>query len=227
MTFAMMYNYSEKYILPLSHDEVVHGKGSLLNKMPGDYWQKFAGLRLLYGFMYTHPGKKLLFMGGEFGQFDEWKDMEQLDWNLVEEYESHQTMNVFTKDLFDLYKKSKALWQQDHHPDGFAWIDVDNNEQSIFSFIRKADNSDDYLVVICNFTPETYQNYKVGVPQHDRYREVLNSDDIKYGGSGQINKSYLNTTPEPYHNQPCHVELTIPPLGVVILRPVKAVNKKV
>jgi len=228
MTFSMLYAFSEHYILPLSHDEVVHGKKSLLNKMPGDYWQKFANLRLLYGYMYTHPGKKLLFMGGEFAQFDEWKDMEQLDWILLEQYESHQTMNVFTKDLFDLYKRSKPLWQQDHHPDGFSWIDVDNHEQSIFSFIRRADKEDDYLVIICNFTPETYHQYKVGVPEHDRYREILNSDDVKYGGSGQINsgpgkvdKYYLKTIPESYHQQPCHVELTIPPLGVVILRPVK------
>ncbi|MCL2560347.1 MAG: 1,4-alpha-glucan branching protein GlgB [Turicibacter sp.] len=228
MTFSMLYAFSENYILPLSHDEVVHGKKSLLNKMPGDYWQKFANLRLLYGYMYTHPGKKLLFMGGEFGQFDEWKDMEELDWALRDEYESHQTMDVFTKDLFALYKRSKPLWQQDHHSDGFEWIDVDNHEQSIFSFVRKADKDDDYLVVICNFTPETYHQYRVGVPEHDRYREALNSDDIKYGGSGQINtgpgsasKYYLDTHPESYHQQPCHVKLTIPPLGVVVLKPVK------
>jgi len=227
MTFSMLYAYSENYLLPLSHDEVVHGKKSLLNKMPGDYWQKFAGLRLLYGYMYTHPGKKLLFMGGEFGQFDEWKDMEQLDWMLLD-YELHAKMNTFTKDLFAFYKRSKPLWQQDHHPDGFHWIDADNNEQSIFSFIRKSDNNDDFLVIVCNFTPETYHKYKIGVPEHDRYREVLNSDAKLYGGSGQINtglgkpdKYYLKTIPEALHNQPCHVEIIVPPLGVTILRPVK------
>ena len=231
MTFSMLYAYSEKYILPFSHDEVVHGKKSLLNKMPGDYWQKFAQLRLLYGYMYTHPGKKMLFMGGEFGQFDEWKDMEQLDWMLLD-YEMHAQLNVFTKDLFAFYHRSKPLWQQDHHPNGFSWIDADNNEQSIFSFVRFAENGE-CLVMICNFTPETYHGYKVGVPNHDRYREVLNSDDVKYGGSGQINtgpgkpdKYYLETIPESFHHQPCHIELTIPPLGVVILRPVKTRGRK-
>ena len=227
MTFSMLYNYTEKYILPLSHDEVVHGKKSLLNKMPGDYWQKFAGLRLLYSYMYTHPGKKLLFMGGEFGQFDEWKDMEQLDWMILD-FDLHSKMNVFTKDLFALYKRSKPLWQQDHHPDGFYWIDVDNNEQSIFSFVRQAFDQDDFLIVVCNFTPATYHNYKVGVPAHDRYREVINSDAEIYGGSGQTNsgfkrleKNYIVTIPKAHHNQPYHVEITIPPLGVTILRPVK------
>ncbi|MCL1991093.1 MAG: 1,4-alpha-glucan branching protein GlgB [Defluviitaleaceae bacterium] len=231
MTFSMLYAFSEKYILPLSHDEVVHGKKSLLNKMPGDDWQKFAQLRLLYGYMYTHPGKKLLFMGGEFGQFDEWKDMEQLDWMILE-YDKHAQMNTFTKDLFAFYKRSKPLYERDHQPDGFSWIDVDNHEQSIFSFIRKAE--DDYLVIVCNFTPETYHHYKVGVPSHDRYREILNSDDIKYGGSGQINggsgradKYYLETIDQQYHHQPCHLELTVPPLGILILRPVKKLDKKV
>ena len=227
MTFSMMYAFSEKYILPFSHDEVVHGKKSLLNKMPGDQWQKFAGLRLLYGYMYAHPGKKLLFMGNEFGQFDEWKDMEELDW-MVLDYDVHATMNQFTKDLFAFYKRSKPLWQLDHHPDGFSWIDVDNHEQSIFSFIRRAESTDDYLVVICNFTAQTYHDYKVGVPTHDRYREVLNSDDVKYGGSGQTNsgtgradKYYLQAFPEGYHHQPYHIKLTIPPLGITILRPVR------
>ena len=220
MTFSMMYTYSEQYILPLSHDEVVHEKKSLISKMPGDYWRKFAGLRLLYGYMYTHPGKKMLFMGGEFGQFDEWKDMAQLDWNLFD-YEMHVKMSEFTKDLFRFYYRSKPLWQLDHHPDGFKWIDVDNSKQSIFSFIRFAEDGD-YLIMICNFTPEVYHNYQVGVPPHDKYREVLNSDGIKYGGSGQVNKAYLKTSPEPMHNQPCHIKLTIPPLGITILRPVKS-----
>lgn len=231
MTFSMLYAFSEKYILPFSHDEVVHGKKSLLNKMPGDDWQKFAQLRLLYGYMYTHPGKKLLFMGGEFGQFDEWKDMEQLDWPILDD-ERHAKMHVFTKELFGFYHRSKPLWQQDHHPNGFSWIDVDNHEQSIFSFVRWAENGE-YLVMVCNFTPATYHHYKVGMPQHDRYREVFNSDDVKYGGSGQTNtgpgkpdKYYLTTIPEAFHHQPCHIELTIPPLGITILRPVKKVVKK-
>ena len=232
ITFSMLYAFSENYILPLSHDEVVHGKKSLLNKMPGDEWQRFAGLRLLYGYMYAHPGKKLLFMGNEFGQFDEWKDMEELDWMILD-YDTHAKMNVFTKELFTLYKNSKPLWQIDHCSNGFSWIDVDNNEQSIFSFIRKGQKADEYLVIICNFTPQTYHGYKVGVPDHDRYLEILNSDDVKYGGSGQTNsdakktsRQYLYTVSQTYHNQPCHLELTIPPLGIIILRPVRKRKEK-
>jgi len=221
MTFSMAYAHAEYYILPLSHDEVVHGKKSLLNKMPGDYWQKFAGLRLLYGYMYAHPGKKLLFMGGEFGQFDEWKDMEQLDW-MVRDYDLHSKMNIFTKDLFALYKRSKPFWQGDYQNQGFSWIDADNSEQSIFSFIRRAEDADDYLVIICNFTAQTHHNYEIGVPAHDRYREILNSDAEIYGGSGQTNgTNYLPVHQEARHNQPCHVTLTIPPLGVSVLRPVR------
>ena len=223
MTFAMWYAYSEKFILPLSHDEVVHEKRSLIDKAPGDYWQKFAQLRLLYGFMYAHPGKKLLFMGGEFGQFSEWNDREQLDWHLLDE-PMHQGLNEFVKELMGLYKRSKTLWELDHQTDGFTWIDVDNNEQSIFSFIRYAQDGS-HLVIICNFTQATYHNYKVGVPAHDRYREILNSDHQRFGGSGQINTGYIKTTADGYHNQPSHVEITIPPFGISILRPVKTVKK--
>jgi len=231
ITFPMMYNYSENYVLPLSHDEVVHGKKSLLNKMPGDYWKKFANLRLLLGFLYSHPGKKLLFMGAEFGQYDEWKDFSELDWSLLD-YESHSKMDEFTNDLFNFYKRSKPFWQQDFHQNGFNWIDVDNKEQSIFSFARFANDNNDHLVAIFNFTSKTYHNYKVGVPQDDVYREVFNSDEVKYGGSGQINngfgrpsKFYLNAVKEPYHNQQYHVELTIPPLGFTILRPLQKKQK--
>lgn len=220
LTFSMVYAFSDNYILPLSHDEVVHGKKSLLNKMPGDYWQKFAQLRLLYGYMYTHPGKKLLFMGGEFGQFDEWKDMEELDW-MVLGYEMHEKMNEFTKDVFSLYKRTKPLWELDHSYEGFQWIDADNADQSIFSFIRKGEQEDDYVVVVCNFTPVTYHDFKIGVPENEYYREVINSDDIKYGGSGQMNKKKLKTIDEGLHNQPCHIEVTVPPLGVSILKPIK------
>ncbi|WP_459503493.1 1,4-alpha-glucan branching protein GlgB [Bacillus sp. C1] len=220
MTFSLLYAYSENFILPLSHDEVVHGKKSLLNKMPGDYWEKFAQLRLLYGYFFTHPGKKLLFMGGEFGQFDEWKDLEDLDWNL-HDFEMHRYMHDYFKALIALYKRSKPLWQLDHSQEGFQWIDADNNEQSIFSFIRKGDKEEDVLVVICNFTNIAYGNYKVGVPEFQYYNEILNSDDAVYGGSGQVNKKRLKVIGEPYHNQSAHVEITIPPLGVCILRPVK------
>ncbi|WP_242144289.1 MULTISPECIES: 1,4-alpha-glucan branching protein GlgB [unclassified Bacillus cereus group] len=220
MTFSLLYAYSENFILPLSHDEVVHGKKSLLNKMPGNYWEKFAQLRLLYGYFFTHPGKKLLFMGGEFGQFDEWKDLEDLDWNL-HEFEMHRNMHDYFKELIALYKRSKPLWQLDYSREGFQWIDADNKEQSIFSFIRKGDREDDVLIVICNFTNIVYEKYKVGVPEFQYYNEILNSDAIAYGGSGRINKKRLKSISEPYHNQTAHVEITIPPFGVSILRPVK------
>ncbi len=220
VTFSLLYAYSENFVLPLSHDEVVHGKKSLLNKMPGDYWRKFAQLRLLYGYFMTHPGKKLLFMGGEFGQFDEWKDLEDLDWNL-QDFEMHRLMQKYYKELSALYKRSKPLWQLDHTHEGFQWIDADNRDQSIFSFIRKGEKEDDLLVVVCNFTEKVYTDYKVGVPAFANYNEILNSDAVEYGGSGQINKKRLKTIQKPYHNQPCHVEMTIPPFGVSILRPVK------
>ncbi|MGI0532309.1 alpha amylase C-terminal domain-containing protein, partial [Bacillus pfraonensis] len=165
-------------------------------------------------------GKKLLFMGGEFGQFDEWKDLEDLDWNL-HDFEMHRSMHDYFKVLIALYKRSKPLWQLDHSQEGFQWIDADNREQSIFSFIRKGDKDEDILVVVCNFTNIVYENYKVGVPEFQYYNEILNSDDVIYGGSGQVNKKRLKAIDEPYHNQSAHVEITIPPLGVSILRPVK------
>lgn len=225
ITFSMLYAFSENYILPLSHDEVVHGKKSLLNKMPGDYWQKFAQLRLLLGYMYTHPGKKLLFMGGEFGQFIEWDENRELDW-LLFDYEKHVEMSTFTRDLFSLYKRTKPLWEVDNQYNGFEWIDADNSEQSIFSFIRRGNQGENYIIIICNFTATTYHQYKIGVPEAS-YREILNSDDIIYGGSGQINKKRIEVVSEPYHNQPCHIEVTIPPMGISILRPVKTRKGKV
>lgn len=220
ITFSLLYAYSENFVLPLSHDEVVHGKKSLLNKMPGDYWQKFAQLRLLLGFLMTHPGKKLLFMGGEFGQFDEWKDLEDLDWEL-NDFEMHFKMNFYFKELMKLYKRTKPLWQLDHTHEGFNWIDADNKNQSIFSFIRYGKQEDNLLIVVCNFTGEVYENFKVGVPHFTQYTEILNSDSLQFGGSGQINKKKLKTIVKPYHNQTCHLEMTIPPFGISILRPVK------
>jgi len=216
LTFAMTYSYKEQYILALSHDEVVHEKKSLLSKMPGDTWQKFAGLRLLYGFMYTHPGKKLLFMGGEFGQLGEWNESSQLEWNALERDE-HAKMGQFSKDFLKFYHETGALWELDHHPFGFSWIDPNNEVKSIFSYIRFAKNGD-HLIVICNFSPDPYPSYKIGVPQQQQYIEIVNSDDIKYGGSGQINPKPLESVNEPFNNQPCHIQLTIPPLGCTILK---------
>lgn len=214
LTFSIMYAYAENYMLPFSHDEVVHGKRSLLNKMPGDYWHKFANLRLLYGYMAAHPGKKLLFMGGEFGQFDEWKDMEDLDWELLE-YEKHAQIHQYVKSLNTLYQKEKALWQQDHKPDGFMWIDADNREQSVLSFIRRSENEDEQILVVCNFTEREYADYRVGVPELGLYREILNSDAAPYGGRGLVNKSRIQSKPEPFHGQPFSIRMVLPPLAAV------------
>ncbi|WLR41206.1 1,4-alpha-glucan branching enzyme [Bacillus carboniphilus] len=220
VSFSLIYAYSENFILPFSHDEVVHGKRSLLNKMPGDYWKKFAQFRLLLGYFTSHPGKKLLFMGSEFAQYDEWKDLEQLDW-FITDYEMHSKAHQYTKDLIKLYLRSKPLYELDHHQDGFEWIDVNNREQRIFSFIRKGTNNQDQYLVVCNFSPEVYHQYKVGVLLKTRYVEVLNSDDEQYGGSGQVNKKDLPIIDEAYHGKPYHIEMTIPPLGISILRAVK------
>jgi 1,4-alpha-glucan branching enzyme len=220
VTFSLLYTYSENFILPFSHDEVVHGKKSLLNKMPGEYEEKFAQLRLLYGYLLTHPGKKLLFMGGEFGQFDEWKDLEQLDWMLFN-FDMHQKMNAYVKELLKFYKRHKPLYELDHSPEGFEWIDVHNAEQSIFSFVRKGKKADDLLIVVCNFTGTVYHDYKVGVPLFGTYKEVLNSDASPFGGSGYVNKKPLVAVEEPFHGKPYHIYMTIPPFGISILRPMR------
>lgn len=220
VTFSLLYAYSENFILPFSHDEVVHGKKSLLNKMPGTYEEKFAQLRLLYGYLLTHPGKKLLFMGGEFAQFDEWKDAEQLDWMLFD-FEMHQKMNMYVKALLKCYKRCKSLYELDHSPDGFEWIDVHNAEQSIFSFVRRGKKENDLLVVVCNFTSKVYYDYKVGVPLFAKYREIINSDAAKFGGWGNVNAKPVAASKEPFHGKPYHIRMTVPPFGISILRPVK------
>ncbi|MFC0214765.1 1,4-alpha-glucan branching protein GlgB [Paenibacillus chartarius] len=217
LTFAMMYAYSENYLLPLSHDEVVHGKRSLLNKMPGDYWQKFAQLRLLYGYMATQPGKKLLFMGGEFGQYDEWKDLEQTDWFLLE-YPLHSAMSAYTLELNRLYLREPALWELDHRPDGFEWIDVNNNEQSILIYTRRGAAPGEELIVVCNFTPIVYHDYRIGVPQAGEYIEIFNSDKPEFGGSGIWNGAPLKTEAPGWHGRPHLVRIDVPPLGVVVLK---------
>jgi 1,4-alpha-glucan branching enzyme len=217
ITFSIMYAFSENYVLPFSHDEVVHGKRSLLNKMPGDYWQKFANLRVLYAYMAAHPGKKLLFMGGEFGQFDEWKDLEDLDWFLLE-YELHGKMFTFTRELNRVYLQQPALWQLDHRHEGFQWIDANNNEQSIAVFIRRSRNPVDELIVICNFTPVTYNGFRIGVPQPGEYTEVLNSDLEAYGGSGVRNAGKLVSEALEWHGRPYSLKLAVPPLAAVYLK---------
>jgi 1,4-alpha-glucan branching enzyme len=215
LTFGMVYNYTERFVLVLSHDEVVHGKHSMLDKMPGDLWQKFANLRAAYGFMFGHPGKKLLFMGGEFGQFIEWNEKRPLDWFLLE-YDHHQTMLDFVKDLNHLYLDNEALWIKDFDGDGFEWIDCNDNEKSIYSFIRRGNKREDTMVFIVNFTPNTYEDFRVGVPFEGEYVEVLNSDDPKYGGTGNYIKEKLVPTKEEADGRPFRVRYTIPPLSVSV-----------
>jgi len=220
MTFSLLYAFSECFVLPLSHDEVVHGKKSLLSKMPGDYSEKFAQLRLLLGYMIAHPGKKLLFMGAELGQFDEWKDKGELDWNLLE-FEMHQKLNTYVKELLKIYRRSKPLFELDHLQEGFEWIDVNNSHQSIFSFIRNGVKEDEHLVVVCNFTNRVYHNYQIGVPKEGSYREIFNSDRDHFGGANNVNKSVLKTAQEEFHGKPYCIRMTIPPFAISILRPVK------
>lgn len=218
ITFSLMYAFSENFILPLSHDEVVHGKKSLLDKMPGDYWSKFASLRLFYGYMMCHPGKKLLFMGGEFGQFIEWRFAEDLDWLLLS-YPMHKSLQTYVKDLNFLYIKEPSLWEKDHNNEGFKWIDHQNADQSIISFMRFGISKKDFLIIICNFTPISYAQYKVGVPIFTHYKEILNSDQNCYGGSNHTNEAYIKPWLENWHSEPYHIKLTIPPLSTIIIKP--------
>ena len=218
VTFSFMYAFAENFILPLSHDEVVHGKRSLIEKMPGDYWQKFAGLRCFFGYWMAHPGKKLLFMGGEFGQFIEWNENDSLDWHLVEQYEKHTQMQAYSQALNKFYLDNKSLWQVDFDWNGFQWIDCNDNDNSIVSFIRKAEDSDDYLIAICNFTPKVHENYRIGVPDKGAYVEVFNSDAKEFGGSGVTNSDKLSTEDFPYHNRNQSLTLTVPPLSTIFLR---------
>ncbi|WP_238442398.1 1,4-alpha-glucan branching protein GlgB [Desulfofalx alkaliphila] len=216
LTFSFTYAFSEDFVLPLSHDEVVHGKKSLLNKMPGDYWQKFANLRLLLGYMMAHPGKKLLFMGGEFGQFIEWQYQQSLDWHLLD-YDMHQKLQNYVKQLNHFYRKQRALWENDKGWHGFQWIDHQDYSQSVIVFIRRAINLADYLLIVCNFTPVVRKKYRIGVPELKVYEEIFNSDWEQYGGSGQKN-NFIKAQSVPWHNQPYSAELNLPPLAVVILQ---------
>jgi len=217
LTFSIWYAFCENFVLPLSHDEVVYGKGSLLGKMPGDEWQRNANLRLLYGYMFGHPGKKLLFMGGEYGQWKEWNHDESLDWHVLE-YPSHYHVQRWVKDLNHLYRGNPALYELDFGQKGFEWIDCGDWEQGIVSFVRRAKSSDDILLIVCNFTPVPRYNYRVGVPLAGFWREILNSDGHEYGGSGHGNTGGVEATPVPFHGRYQSVSLTLPPLGILFFR---------
>jgi 1,4-alpha-glucan branching enzyme len=219
LTFSLLYAFTENFILPFSHDEVVHGKRSMLDKMPGDIWQKFANLRALYGYMYGHPGKKLLFMGSEFGQWREWKFDESLDWHLLD-YNSHKGLQRFVVDLNRIYKSEPALYELDFDWHGFEWIDFHDSENSIISFIRRAKNPEDFLVFVFNLTPVPRFSYRIGVPRADFYKEILNSDSKFYWGSNLGNTGGLVAENIPAHGRPFSLNLTLPPLSVLILKPV-------
>jgi 1,4-alpha-glucan branching enzyme len=218
LTFSLLYAFTENFILPFSHDEVVHGKGSMLSKMPGDYWQRFANLRSLYAFMYAHPGKKLLFMGCEFGQWNEWNSYSQLDWNLLD-FDNHRNLQQFIKDVNVVYRSEPALHEVDFSWEGFEWVDLHDVDHSIVSFLRRGQNPNDYILVVVNFTPVPRFGYRVGVPGGGYHRELLNSDAGYYGGSNIGNQGGLVAEDQAWQKHPHSLLLTLPPLGVVMFKP--------
>ncbi len=216
LTFSMLYAFSEQFILVLSHDEVVHGKGSMINKMPGDAWQKFANLRLFYSFMWGHPGKKLLFMGNEFAQYAEWNSNAELDWNLLD-YAPHRQLREMVKTLNGIYAREGALWKCDTSFDGFEWLDCDDAESSVVGFVRR-DREGNQIAVLCNFTPVVREGYRFGVPAAGRWMEIFNSDSEYFGGSNVGNNGGVDSEPRPWHNRDNSIAVTLPPLGAVYLK---------
>lgn len=225
ITFSLVYAFTENFMLPLSHDEVVHGKGAVISRMPGDEWQKFANLRLLYGFMFTHPGTQLLFMGGEFGQTSEWSLEKGLEWDLLN-YDYHKGVQQWYKVLNHFYQQCPALYEKQFDQDGFEWIDLGDHQNSVLSYIRKGTDEEKPLIVVCNFTPVVRENYKVGVPFKGTYKEVLNSNDTAFGGSGDHTGNKVKSQQETWHGRPHYLEFTIPPLSVVVLEKVKRATRK-
>lgn len=217
LTFSLCYAFSENFILPLSHDEVVHGKKSLIAKMPGSYEDKFANLRLMLGYMMTHPGKKHLFMGAETAQFIEWRFYEQLEWELLD-FAMHRKYKDYVRDLNHFYLEEKSLWQNDFNWRGFCWIEADNREQSVLVYQRTADFVDDFLVVVCNFTPVYYEKFRIGVPEPGSYKEVFNTDNIRYGGAGRGLKGPVKAKKSFWQNRDYSVEIVLPPLAAVCFK---------
>ncbi len=219
LTFSLMYSFSENFILPLSHDEVVHGKKSLLDKMYGDYIEKFDSLRMFYGFMIGHPGKKLLFMGGEIGQFIEWRFYEEIEWKLLK-YPQHDSIKTYVSNLNRLYKNERALWELDFSHNGFQWINHKNHSQKVITFIRKGKDPNDFLLIICNFTSNLYLNHHVGVPRMVNYQEILNSDQDIYGGANYINPEIIKPINKPLDDQPFSIAINIAPLSTIFFKPI-------
>ncbi len=217
VTFSIWYAFSENFMLALSHDEVVHGKSPMIGKMPGDEWQKFANLRCLYTYMFTHPGKKTLFMSNEFGQWSEWNVWGDLEWNLLQ-FEAHQKLKYFMSRLNQLYTSEPALYQVDFTQEGFEWIDCSDNRHSVVSFIRQAKDPDEFVITVCNFTPQPHSHYRVGVPELGFYTELFNSDSREYGGSNMGNLGGKWAEEWSFHNRPYSIDLCLPPLGVLVLK---------
>lgn len=218
LTFSLLYAFSEKFLLPFSHDEVVHLKRSMLDKMPGDLWQKFANLRLLYAYQIAHPGKKMLFMGGEFGQWREWSEAQSLDWHLLNMNDQHRNLQRFVSVLNGIYRSEPPLYEDDNSWNGFTWLDLHDAQRSILSFVRHAPVSGGSISVICNFTPVVRHGYRLGVPWVGPYQELINSDSFEYGGSGVVNTGPLPTTEQRWQEQPYSLEITLPPLGCIFLK---------
>lgn len=223
LTFSLLYAFHENFILPFSHDEVVHGKGSMIGKMPGDDWQKFANLRLLYGYMFLHPGRKLMFMGGELGQWAEWSHEASIEWHLLQ-YAPHLGLQRWVRDCNTFYRGEPASHEQDFQPEGFRWIDCNDSEQSTLAFMRNARDQQNVLVCAFNFTPVPRHNYRLGVPAVGFWQEVLNSDAELYGGSGQGNLGGAQTTPVAAHGFYQSISITLPPLGAVVFKPARSQN---
>ena len=225
LTFSMAYGFSEQFILPLSHDEVVHGKLSLMGRMPGDYWRKFAGLRLLALYQITHPGGKLSFMSTEYGPFIEWREYESLEWFLLD-YPAHQMHQDYVKQLNRLYQNTPALWQDDHSWEGFHWLDADDSAQSILLFRRTGREKTKAVTVLLNFQPEVYSDFRIGVPYPGQYQELLSSDATEFGGSGKGNPDILKAEPVPCHGEKWSVRVTVPPIGGILLQKLPRKNAK-
>jgi 1,4-alpha-glucan branching enzyme len=213
LTFSMMYNYNENFILPISHDEVVHMKGSMMYKVPGDVWQKAANLRVAYGFMYAHPGKKLIFMGNEIGQFSEWSEQRSLDWHVLG-FETHKKLQKYMSVLNHFYLEHPAMWKKDFDPRCFNWIDCDDNERCVISFERHCDS--EMLVFVCNFTESVHNGYRLGVPNAGEYREIFNSDKAEFGGSDVINEGIFKTENISAGRCEDSINVTISPLGFCV-----------
>jgi 1,4-alpha-glucan branching enzyme len=217
LTFSMTYAFSENFMLPLSHDEVVHGKKSIAGRMPGDEWQKFANLRLLYGYMFTHPGAKLLFMGNEFGQSAEWSFENSLDWHLLQ-FGYHEGIKKTITALNTLYKSEPALYEKQFSPEGFEWINYSDDQNAVLSFIRKGNDPKEDIIVVCNFTQVVRENYRIGIPRNGKLIQIFNSDAIAFGGSGVGNAEKLNIETKPYHGRDFSVALLLPPLSTIVLK---------